>query len=363
MTSRFLLSLALLVGCSLTNAQPRTKNVVLITLDGVRWQDLFGGIDSRLMNEKEAGMDKAAALREKLWSTDARQRRERLMPFFWGKLAPRGVVLGNPDRGSSVKVTNAFRVSYPGYAEILTGRAQDAAIRGNNQIQNPTETVLEFLRRKLKLERSQVALFGSWETFRWIGESRPGSIFINAGFQAAEGREVTPRIAELSRIQFELLTPWDGARHDHVSFEMALEYLKTAQPRVLYVALDETDDWAHAKRYDRVLETLQLTDRWLEKLWNTLESMPAYRGVTTVVITTDHGRGDTLADFHGHGARVAGADRIWAAMAGPDTPALGEAANTEEYFQRDIAPTMLDLLGIDYKEYSGVAGRPIRPRK
>jgi len=72
-------------------------------------------------------------------------------------------VLGNVNKHSSVRVTNAYRVSYPGYAEILTGRAQDDAIRGNDAVRNPATTVLEFLRRKLGLPSSQVALFGSWE--------------------------------------------------------------------------------------------------------------------------------------------------------------------------------------------------------
>ncbi len=343
----------------LAAAEARTRNLVLVTLDGLRWQELFTGIDAALMNEKETGMRDAQALREQLWHADPRERRERLMPFFWKRLAGRGVVLGNPARSSAVSVTNAYRVSYPGYSEILTGRAQDEVIRGNAKIQNPTETVLEFLRRKLALEPSQVALFASWEVFRWIGERRPGSIFINAGYQAAEGRWVTPRIAELSRLQFELLTPWDAARHDAITYEMALDYLKSVQPRVLCLALDETDDWAHSRRYDRVLESIRIFDRWLEKLIDTLESLPAYRGSTSIVITGDHGRGGTLEDWHGHGAKVAGAERIWAAVFGPDTPATGEAANTPDSFQRDIAPTMLDLLGIDYEEYTGVAGRPI----
>jgi hypothetical protein len=45
------------------------------------------------------------------------------------------------------------------------------------------------------------------------------------------------------------------------------------------------------------------------------------------------------------------------AIAGPDTPALGETMG--QALQRDVAPTMLSLLGIDYKEYQGVLGTPI----
>ena len=39
-----------------------------------------------------------------------------------------------------------------------------------------------------------------------------------------------------------------------------MAHLRRAQPRVLYLALGETDDWAHDGRYDRVLETYARTD-------------------------------------------------------------------------------------------------------
>ena len=74
-------------------------------MDGLRWQDLFGGIDPRLMNEKSAGMADAPQLRKQFYRETPEQRREALLPFFWKQLAPRGVVLGNVQKGSSVTVT------------------------------------------------------------------------------------------------------------------------------------------------------------------------------------------------------------------------------------------------------------------
>ena len=338
-------------------AAQQRQNVILITADGVRRQEIFSGIDALLMKSKETGMDKRSDLAGKLWRPTPEERRAALLPFFWKTLAARGVVLGNPDKRSSMRVANAYRVSYPGYSEILTGVAQDDAIRGNDKVQNPSSTVLEFVREKLRLGREQVALFASWETFRWIGESRPGSITLNAGYQ--EFRDPpSARIGDLSRMQFDLLTPWDGARNDFITFEMAIEYLRRVKPRLLYIAFDETDDWAHSKRYDRVLESIQYVDRCLERLWSTLEQMPEYRGNTSIVITADHGRGSTLADWHGHGATVAGAEFIWAAVAGPKTPARGELADTEVVYQRDVAPTILELMGIGAQEMK-MAGKPI----
>src|SRR3954453_21486131 len=91
------------------------RNVVLVTADGLRWQELFTGIDPMLMNEKSAGMQEADKLRKELWKDSPEARRSALLPFFWTKLAPLGIVAGNVRKGSSVEVTNGFRVSYPGY--------------------------------------------------------------------------------------------------------------------------------------------------------------------------------------------------------------------------------------------------------
>lgn len=350
------LAIVLLLSVCAASSQTRTKNVILITADGLRWQELFTGIDASLMNEKAAGMEKSADRRKKLWRESPEERRAALMPFFWGKLAPAGIVLGNVPKGSSVRVANTFRVSYPGYSEILTGRSQDDKVRGNDPIRNPTPSVLEFTRKKFGLRRQDVALFASWDVFEMIGEHQPGSIFLNAGYRAAEG---SARMRELSALQFRLLTPWDETRHDFVTLEMALEHMRTEKPRFTYIALGETDDWAHAKRYDRVLNTIGYFDEALRQIWELVEHSPHYRGTTTLVVTSDHGRGSTLEDWHSHGAKVAGAEQIWVAVIGPDTPAKGEVSNTPHAFQRDIAPTMLDLLGVDYREYAGVEGRPI----
>jgi len=343
--------------------QPKTRNLVLVTADGLRWQDLFNGIDPRLMKEKEAGMNETGApgLRDRLWKATPEERRMTLLPFFWGTLAPAGVVLGNVTKGSSVQVTNRYRVSYPGYSELLTGRAQDDVIRGNDPVQNPTPSFLQVARQRMKLGHQKVAVFGSWDMFHYIAESHRGDIFVNAGYEASPVPAGNPRVAELNKLQMQARYMDESARHDAFTFGLAMEYLKSVQPRLLYIALDETDDWAHARRYDRVLNSIQFLDEALHELWTWIQSSPAYRDSTTLMVTCDHGRGSTLADWHGHGDDVDGANQIWLAVVGPDTPHTGEARQTEIYHQRDIAPTALKLLGIDITGYSGVLGKPIAP--
>jgi hypothetical protein len=356
---RFFTCLVLL-SALLTAQAHRTKNVILITADGLRWQDLFTGIDPTLMNEKETGMKDAKDRRQRYWRATPEERRAQLMPFFWNELTPRGAVFGNVTKGASMKVTNAFRVSYPGYAEMLTGHAQDAVIDGNVNIQNPSPTVLELARDKLHVDRSDVAIFASWNAFLKIGESNSGAITINAGYQPFDSVRFGPRMRDLSRGQFLALSPWDEERHDYFTFEMALEYLKAVKPRVLFISFDETDDWAHDKRYDRVLDSIHYFDQCLSDLFKVLDIIPEYKGSTSVIVTTDHGRGSTLEDWSDHGKKVAGAEQVWMAITGPDTPARGEMTNVPEVHQRDIAATILDLLGIEPAALKGMAGTPVR---
>ena len=325
-------------------ADLRTRNVILVTADGLRWQDLFHGVDPLLAREKSVSMDPA--------SKDADGRRARfanrqsLAPFFWNTIANNGVVLNN------VNVTNVF----PRLLPRLLGNPHRPRFgrRHHRQIdvQQPNETILEFLRRKLSLPKDRVALFSSWDHFHYIAEHTPGSIVINAGYQDSTSSP------ELSRLQHVALSPWDEARHDAFTFELALDYLKNRHPRALAISFDETDDWAHAKRYDRVLDMIHATDGFLNRLWATIQSMPEYRDSTTLIVTSDHGRGSTLSDWSGHGSKVQGADKIWIAIMGPDTPASGEISTHAE--QRDIAPTIIKLMGLNPADYKGATGAPIQ---
>lgn len=308
------------------------RNLILFTSDGLRWQDVFRGIDPKLMAAKAAGMAEARHLRDRYWRESPDERRKALMPEFWNRLAPVASI------SSEVQVTNAFKVSYPGYSEIMTGTTQDDVIRGNAPKQNPTETIFEVLKRRWSLSKEQAAVFASWDAFQWMSERTPGAITINAGYTDITG---SPRLDELSRMQHQVMTEDSSARHDWITFEMAIEYLRLRKPRVLYIAFNETDEWAHHNRYDRYLEMTAYVDRCLGRLWDTIESMPEYRGSTAMVITADHGRGEYLEDWTSHGASIEGAERIWLAVLGANRPPVERLAKR----QRDILAMCLQIVG------------------
>jgi arylsulfatase A-like enzyme len=138
-----------------------------------------------------------------------------------------------------------------------------------------------------------------------------------------------------------------------------MAYLKKYQPRVMWLGLGQSDDWGHARRYDLVLDFLHLADREIGELWQTLQSMEKYRGKTTLIITADHGRGRTPADWAEHDAGIQGSQDIWVAIIGPDTPATGEATNVPDVTQSQVAATMLHSLGLDYRKFNPNADPPI----
>src|SRR5260221_10871589 len=88
-------------------ATRKTQNVVLITYDGLRWQEVFSGCDETLLNrEQGGGVRDVPALKTRFWRDTPEMRRETLLPFFWKTMAVRGQVFGDPEHNCRAHVTN-----------------------------------------------------------------------------------------------------------------------------------------------------------------------------------------------------------------------------------------------------------------
>lgn len=337
----------------------KTRNVVLVTLDGARTQEIFGGLDLTILKDvTRKGAAEDTPLYKRYWAETPVARREKLFPFLWGKLLrDHGSIAGNRLLGSTVELTNTHRFSYPGYSEILTGRPLDQVIDSNTRRLNPQVTVLETLRGRLGLDRKQVAAFASWDVLAEAVFHEKDAFTANAGFMDYDHPD--PVIQELSGLQHLTETPWDSVRHDAYTFRFAMAHLKTHKPRVLFLSFGQPDDWSHDGHYDRVLQSLERIDGFLRELWETLQADEAYRDRTTILITTDHGRGNTTADWKDHGASVEGAQYIWLICASPDSPLRGEWINTETIHQAQVAATLARFLGVDFLDDHPAAARPI----
>jgi hypothetical protein len=128
---------------------------------------------------------------------------------------------------------------------------------------------------------------------------------------------------------------------------------------VLFVGYGETDNWAHAGRYDLVLHSAHAFDQFVAELWNTLQALPAYKDQTTFIISTDHGRGGGLTQWKEHGVEEKGSENIWIAVMGPDTKPLGERGQTAMVQQAQIAATLAAFLGKDYRQAVPQAAPPL----
>ncbi len=322
-----------------------TENVILITLDGFRWQEVFQGADSAILfNDQEYIKDKT--VRKDFWAPSVEARRQKLMPFFWSILATDGQLYGNRVYNNRVNCANPHWFSYPGYSELLVGFV-DRRIRSNDTIVNPNASVLEFIASHPEF-RDSVAVFSTWDAMPFIVRASENGIFTNCGRSFAEGESLTDRELQLNELQRYIKNPY-GSRYDAFTFQYATEYLKKRQPRVLFISLDETDEHAHGGRYDQYLRSAHKADEMIKNLWEWIQSDERYANKTTLIITTDHGRGrGAKRAWKNHGRLSAGSSQMWFAVVGPDTPALGEIKSPGQYFQKQIAKTLAGFLGLEY---------------
>lgn len=356
------LTLALFAAPPYALAQPpapgRTRNVVLIVSDGVRWQEMFTGADPTLLNEKNGGIwYKERDLRRDFWRDDPKERRRALFPFLWGTVATHGQIFGNQSRGSVARVTNGLAFSYPGYNEMLTGHP-DPRINSNEFGPNPNVSVFEWLNTQPEL-RGHVGAFATWSTFKDIFNVARSHLPVQVGWDLPY-RGKTDRRQELMNELYRTTTPFDDEDLYDAFIQVPLmDSFMHSRPHVLFVGYGETDDWAHAGRYDLVLHAAHMFDHYVEQLWNTLQQLPEYRDRTTFIITTDHGRGSGPVEWKEHGVEEKGSENIWIAVMGPDTAPLGERHDTAEVHQAQIAATVAALLGKDYRAAVPAAAPPI----
>jgi len=344
----------------------KTRNVVLIVSDGLRWQEIFTGADPTLLNEHNGGIwDKEADLKRDFWRADVNERRKALFPFIWTTVATRGQIFGNQARGSTARVTNGLAFSYPGYNEMTTGHP-DPRINSNEFGPNPNISVFEWL-NGLPQFRGKVAAYATWATFKDILNVSRSKLPLVVGWDLPFAGELNRRQALLNRL-YATTTRLDDEDVYNAFLQVPLiESFGKRQPRVLFVGYGETDNWAHQGRYDLVLHSAHGFDHCVEELWKTMQSLPQYKDQTTFIITTDHGRGSGPTEWKEHGVEQQGSENIWIAVMGPDTPALGERSETAEVHQAQIAATVAAFLGKDYRQAVPEAAPPIaevlgRPR-
>jgi hypothetical protein len=334
----------------------KTENVLIVTLDGLRWQEIFGGADETLLDGKNGGVRDLPDLKRRFWRETPEARRTALMPFLWETIGKQGQIFGNPARKANARSTNGLKFSYPGYSEMFCGVA-DPRVDSNSKKDNPNLSVLEFLNGRPAF-RDHVEAVCTWDVFPSIFRVKQSRLPVHSGWDPFKGDNLTDRERQANEFLERLPRYWTDNVFDVFTMEVARSALERRHPRVLFIGLGETDEWGHGRRYDLYLDSAHKSDRFLAETWQALQKVPQYKDKTALVLTTDHGRGSTRGDWTDHGKKVPGAEFVWIAAIGPDTPGMGERENVE-VTQSQIAATVAALLGEDFSTACKEAAKPL----
>ncbi len=322
------------------------KKLVLILIDGFRWQELFRGAEFDLLNDPQSNSSDSILRMKKYWAEKPEDRRKKLLPFVWSTISSEGQLYGNRDLGNEVNVKNPYWISYPGRAEVLSGFV-DEKISSNSYGNNTNPNILEFLNRKEKY-KNKVVTFACWGATGRCLYKVNSTMLINVPWENITGKNLTASEQLANEIQH--LAPKTFGMEERLDFEvyaLAKSYIMAKHPKVVYLDFGDTDEYAHAGEYDKYLEDAHNLDKMIENLWKLMQRDPFYKGKTTFMIFPDHGRG-VGRQWTDHGTSALHSDETWLMLLGPDVKPLGEMKNGKRIFQTQFAGTIANLLGYRY---------------
>ncbi|RYY56709.1 MAG: phosphoglyceromutase [Chitinophagaceae bacterium] len=350
----------LVIFMTLPSATPKTERfidqvpvrssgrLVIITLDGVRWQEVFRGADPSLLGDVEYTAD-TSSMNLLYGGESGDERRKRLMPFLWSVISRKGQLYGNRDLRSRMNVSNIYSFSYPGYHEMFTGNT-DLAISSNKKKHNPHKNVLEYLNGKKDFS-GKVAAFTSWDVFPYILGQKRNGLLVNSGYDNME-ENGSATFAAVNQVQSDVINEHVGTRKDQLTFITAKEYMAKNNPSVVLMGLGESDEYAHSGHYDNYLESISKADQMIAELWNWIQSTPGYKNNTSLLVTTDHGRGSKHDQWTSHGFFIKGSSQTWMALMGPGVDPVGECRNGKQLYQQQLASLMANLVGEEFGDGS-----------
>jgi hypothetical protein len=287
---------------------PIAKHVVLVTIDGVRWQDVVSS---------SAEVD--------------------LLPRIYEGVAEGGVIVGaSAEKGcAALRATSGSNISLPGYMEILTGRSTACTHNACPPVTTPT--VLDVAADE---GVKPVASFGSWEVLGRAVSNRASQVFVSVG----AGKEK--------------IDPYPAAggnyRPDRFTRAAALAYYRENHPRLLHVGLGDTDEHAHRADQRGYLDAIREAYALVGELMDAADQA-GVGSATTFLVTSDHGRG---ANFRDHGPGMPQSARSFVIAFGGGVKPGGVACPKRDLSLADVGATVRALLDLPADEAPN-AGRAI----
>ncbi|WP_082893816.1 sulfatase-like hydrolase/transferase [Rufibacter ruber] len=273
----------------------RTKQVVLVVIDGVRYSDSWG--DSSFQN----------------------------IPFMAHQLAPQCFSLPFFQPGRHVYQPRPRGPDYRHYQRL----------RNNGSEEPKYPSVFHYFREQTKAPASKAWIIASKDKLEILARTEspdPAAAFapaVNAGNSGIG----------------------TGYRHDTTTLRVAKGLLAQHTPQLVLINLRGPDSEAHAGNWHGYLEAIRQSDQLVFDLWQWLQAHPTYQNTTTLLVTNDHGR-HLGSRFKEHGDSCEGCRHISLLVLGPDVKPGHIATQTRS--QVDVAATMAELLGIPVPKRDGV---------
>jgi hypothetical protein len=318
------------IGCGSTQTIDNGKNVIFITLDGVRWQEVFHGSDPKL----NGGATESVVFKK-----------------LFQRLSTSGLVMGDRDSGSEMTVSNPYNISLPAYYSMMTGATQSCDSNGCER--TPTTTLQETILKELNLQPIQVASIASWAPIELAVQHEENKTFVNTGNYELNDGSNDAELSSINQLQTADHPSGSSVRHDQYTFMQAMRYLKKNKPRFLYMSLNDADELAHAGDYPGYIKVLTQYDEWISEIFDALADMSDYGQATTVMITTDHGRGNGNK-WTDHGTNVPESKYIWLYAGGSHFKRV--ATPNKNYNHNYIRPTIQALLNMDPSKCEDCSG-------
>lgn len=275
----------------------KTRHVVILVIDGPRWTETWG----------KPGRD--------------------LIPVRDQVLAPQGVVLTDMANDGPT-YTNA------GHSALTTGFHQEINNSGQELPRNPSLT-------------QRLVATGVDAKQVWVVASKDKlQILTDCAHPEWKRKAICSSDCGTDGIGSDY-------RDDKITFERAKAVLTTHHPRFMLINFKEPDSSGHAKKWERYLENISITDRYAGAIWELIQADPVMQGRTTLFITNDHGRHlDGHKDgYISHGDECAGCRKIELLAIGPDFK-RGVTSGVHRC-QIDVAMTAAALLGLSIPNSEG----------
>jgi hypothetical protein len=327
------------------NARPELTAVIL-ALDGVRWQEVFHGVDPEL------GRQHGLAAPDLLGA-------EALMPNLHALLATDGAVVGSEPGVSDIRASGPEFVSLPSYAEMLSGHTAPGC-RDNACTGVLVPTLPDELASLPDSALGDVAAVTSWAPIARVATRGQARVALSTGRSAGKHRVVFERdaLARALLREGDEAAPYPGHgdfRPDRYTFRVALRFLETQHPRFLFIGLGEPDEYAHRNDYRAYLRALRHADLAIGEVSAALVELARQGARTALFITTDHGRARNFTD---HGAAHPESARVWLVATGTEIHARGRLRSPAPRRLGDLAPTLRLLFGMPQVERAEL-GRPL----